>query len=119
MYRRAAGGCDVGVTTWMRDAAGEIVASGARKLTCGMYLRSASDHITAITLLAAPEGIARMESELSSTDVPVTLGGVRVSGVRVGVGLLGGDIDEALLGQSFLSQFDVVLVRDQMTLRQK
>lgn len=52
-------------------------------------------------------------------DVPVTLGGVRVSGVRVGVGLVGGDIDEALLGQSFLSQFDVVLVRDQMTLRQK
>lgn len=52
-------------------------------------------------------------------DVPVTLGGVRVSGVRVGVGLVGGDVDEALLGQSFLSRFEVVLAKDQMTLRQK
>lgn len=52
-------------------------------------------------------------------DVPVTLGDVRVSGVRVGVGLVGGGVDEALLGQSFLAQFEVVLTKDQMTLRQK
>ncbi len=32
-----------------------------------------ADHITAITLLAAPEGVARIERELESIDVPVTL----------------------------------------------
>jgi len=32
-----------------------------------------ADHITAITLLAAPEGIARIEAELQSIAVPVTL----------------------------------------------
>lgn len=50
-------------------------------------------------------------------DVPVTLGPIRVSGVRVGVGLVGGAVDEALLGQSFLSQFNITLSQDQMTLR--
>jgi aspartyl protease family protein len=42
-----------------------------------------------------------------------------VSGVRVGVGLVGGDADEALLGQSFLSQFDITLGRDEMVLRKR
>jgi aspartyl protease family protein len=51
--------------------------------------------------------------------VPVTVGPVAVSGVRVGVGLVGGDADDALLGQSFLSQFDITLGRDQMVLRKR
>ena len=51
------------------------------------------------------------------TDVPVTLGPIQVSGVRVGVGMVGGDEDDALLGQSFLSKFDITMSKDQMTLR--
>ncbi len=50
-------------------------------------------------------------------DVPVSLGPIKVSGVRVGVGLLGGDEDDALLGQSFLSKFDITMSKEQMTLR--
>ena len=50
-------------------------------------------------------------------DVPVSLGPIQVSGVRVGVGLLGSDEDEALLGQSFLSKFDIAISQEQMTLR--
>ena len=50
-------------------------------------------------------------------NVPVTLGSIKVSGVRVGVGLLGGDEDDALLGQSFLSKFDITMSKEQMTLR--
>jgi aspartyl protease family protein len=51
--------------------------------------------------------------------VPVAVGPVAVSGIRVGVGLVGGDADEALLGQSFLSQFDVTMERDRMVLRRR
>ena len=47
-------------------------------------------------------------------DVPVA-----VSAVSVGVGLVGGEARDALLGQSFLSRFDVVLSRDQMVLRKR
>nr|WP_295775151.1 TIGR02281 family clan AA aspartic protease [Rhodoferax sp.] len=50
-------------------------------------------------------------------DVPVTVGPIQVSGVRVGVGLVGGDEDDALLGQSFLSKFDISMSRNEMTLR--
>ena len=51
--------------------------------------------------------------------VPVAVGPVAVSAVRVGVGLVGGDADDALLGQSFLSQFDITLGRDEMVLRKR
>ena len=51
------------------------------------------------------------------TDVPVTLGPIKVSGLRLGVGLVGGDVDDALLGQSFLSKFDVVVSKDKLVLR--
>jgi hypothetical protein len=55
--------------------------------------------------------------------VPVSLGpasaSAAVSGVRVGVGLVGLDADTALLGQSFLSKFEVVLSGDKMTLRRR
>ena len=51
--------------------------------------------------------------------VPVALGPVSVSSVRVGVGLVGGNASEALLGQSFLSRFEVLMSKEQMVLRQK
>lgn len=51
------------------------------------------------------------------SDVPVAVGPIEVSGVKVAVGFLGHDIGDALLGQSFLSKFDVVLQQKQMTLR--
>jgi aspartyl protease family protein len=53
------------------------------------------------------------------TDVPVSMGTAQVSGVRVGVGLVGSAIDEALLGQSFLNKFEITLADRQMTLRPK
>ena len=52
-------------------------------------------------------------------NVPITLGPISVSGVRVAVGLIGRDVGDALLGQSFLSKFDVVLEKDQMILRKR
>lgn len=51
------------------------------------------------------------------TGVPVTLGPITVSSVRVGVGLVGGDEADALLGQSFLSKFEVTVSKEQMVLR--
>jgi aspartyl protease family protein len=52
-------------------------------------------------------------------NVPVTLGPISVSSVRVGVGLVGGEPEEALLGQSFLGKFDILMAGDTMTLRAK
>jgi aspartyl protease family protein len=49
--------------------------------------------------------------------VDVSVGPVRVSNVRVGVGLSLGDDNQALLGQSFLSKFDISLGQNQMVLR--
>ena len=43
-------------------------------------------------------------------------GAVEVTSVEVGVGLLGGAQDEALLGQSFLSKFDVSISKDRLVL---
>jgi aspartyl protease family protein len=51
------------------------------------------------------------------SNVPITMGPLTVSGVRVGVGLVGDAQDKALLGQSFLARFDIILSKDQMTLR--
>lgn len=51
--------------------------------------------------------------------VPVTVGPLRISGVRVGVGLVGGAPDQALLGQNFLGRFDILLAGETMTLRAK
>lgn len=50
-------------------------------------------------------------------DVPVSVGPANVSGVRVAVGLVGIDRDKALLGQSFLSRFQITLTRDEMVLK--
>ncbi|WP_372828083.1 TIGR02281 family clan AA aspartic protease [Polaromonas sp.] len=49
----------------------------------------------------------------------VSVGPASVSGARVGVGLVGPDPAMALLGQSFLSRFEVLLSGDTMTLREK
>src|SRR5450830_1584763 len=53
------------------------------------------------------------------SDIPITLGPMNVSGMKVGVGLAGAEVGDALLGQSFLSKFEIVLSRDPMTLRQR
>ncbi|MES2880141.1 MAG: TIGR02281 family clan AA aspartic protease [Pseudomonadota bacterium] len=53
------------------------------------------------------------------SNVPVSLGPIDVSGVNVAIGLVGHKDNDALLGQSFLSKFDVVLQKDQMLLRQR
>lgn len=58
--------------------------------------------------------------DLSGSVVPgvaVSVGPMAVTRVRLGVGLEGHDEDVALLGQSFLSKFDVVLQKNQMILR--
>ncbi|MES3011648.1 MAG: TIGR02281 family clan AA aspartic protease [Pseudomonadota bacterium] len=52
-------------------------------------------------------------------NVQVGVGPVQVSGLRVGVGLVGGDSDRALLGQNFLSRFNITLSGDEMVLRGK
>jgi aspartyl protease family protein len=50
-------------------------------------------------------------------DVPVSLGPAAVSGVKVAVGMNGIGRDQALLGQSFLSKFQITLTGNQMVLR--
>lgn len=52
-------------------------------------------------------------------NVQVGVGPVQVNGLRVGVGLVGGNSDKALLGQNFLSRFDITLSGDEMVLRGK
>ena len=50
-------------------------------------------------------------------NVPVTAGSLAVGGTSVGVGLETGRDDVALLGQSFLSRFNIELTAKQMVLR--
>ena len=57
----------------------------------------------------------RMQGRLVR-NVPVTIGPLSVSGTTVGVGLVGGDADRALLGQSFLSKFEVRIGREEMVI---
>ena len=52
-------------------------------------------------------------------NVPISVGPIAVSGIRVGVGLEGHEVSDALLGQNFLSKFDVLLNQDQMILRKR
>ena len=40
-----------------------------------------------------------------------------VTNIKVGVGLQGGDENDALLGQSFLSKFDISMTKNKMVLR--
>jgi aspartyl protease family protein len=80
--------------------------------------------------MAQSAGLAQGESTVFQTangalrgrtvsGVPVSVGPASVSGVRVGVGLVGLGPDAALLGQSFLSKFEVVLSGEQMILRRR
>ena len=47
----------------------------------------------------------------------VSVGQISVTNIKVGVGLVGGPENEALLGQSFLSKFDITITKNQMLLR--
>lgn len=51
--------------------------------------------------------------------VPVTAGPISLSAVRVGVGLVGGKHDQALLGQNFLANFNVSLSSQEMVIRRQ
>jgi aspartyl protease family protein len=51
--------------------------------------------------------------------VGVSIGAVSVTNIKVGVGLGLGDENAALLGQSFLSQFDITMTKNQMVLRSR
>lgn len=53
------------------------------------------------------------------SNVPIQVGSIAVSGMRVGVALEGHEVNDALLGQNFLSKFDVLLRQDQMILRKR
>jgi uracil phosphoribosyltransferase len=50
-----------------------LATGGTLAVAIDFLVKRGADHITAICLLAAPEGIARMEKELASVDVPVNL----------------------------------------------
>ncbi len=49
--------------------------------------------------------------------VPVSAGPLAVSSLSVGVGLVGGRNEVGLLGQAFLSKFQMQMTREQMVLR--
>ena len=77
---------------------------------------------TAAIPAGVPATFQTANGELSGRivpDVPVTVGPISITGVRVAVGLVGGDVENALLGQSVLSKFDVVLQKDQMIIRKR
>lgn len=50
-----------------------LATGGTLSVAIDFLVRRGADHITAICLLAAPEGIARVEKELENIGVPVTL----------------------------------------------
>ena len=94
-----------------------MVDTGASMVTVSEALaRSASLGPGATTIFQTANG--QLQGRIV-TGVPVTVGPLRISGVRVGVGLVGGAPDQALLGQNFLSRFDITLTGDTMTLRAK
>ena len=50
-----------------------LATGGSLAMAIDFLVQRGADHITAVTLLAAPEGGERLESELAGVDVPVTL----------------------------------------------
>lgn len=48
--------------------------------------------------------------------VAVTVGPLLATNIKIGVGLAGGRENDALLGQSFLSQFDIRMEKNQLIL---
>lgn len=51
--------------------------------------------------------------------VSVSVGPIDVSGMKIGVGLVGHEAQVALLGQNFLAKFEVSLIGEQMVLRKR
>ncbi len=52
-------------------------------------------------------------------NVGISVGPITVSNVTVGVGLRMSDENDALLGQSFLSKFDISIIKNQLVLRSR
>jgi uracil phosphoribosyltransferase len=50
-----------------------LATGGTLAAAIDFLVERGADQITAVCLIAAPEGIARMEDELADIDVPVTL----------------------------------------------
>ncbi|MCW2824680.1 MAG: uracil phosphoribosyltransferase [Aeromicrobium sp.] len=50
-----------------------LATGGSLAAAIAFLVQRGADHITAITLLAAPEGVARIEADLAHLDIPVTL----------------------------------------------
>jgi uracil phosphoribosyltransferase len=50
-----------------------LATGGTLAMSIRYLAERGADHITAVTLLAAPEGIAHLETELAHLDVPVTI----------------------------------------------
>jgi uracil phosphoribosyltransferase len=50
-----------------------LATGGTLSAAIEFLVQRGADHITAVTLLAAPEGIARVEADLADIGVPVTL----------------------------------------------
>ncbi len=50
-----------------------LATGGTLAAAIDFLVKRGADHITAITLLAAPEGVARVEKDLAGIDIPVTL----------------------------------------------
>lgn len=50
-----------------------LATGGTLAAAIGFLIDRGADHITAICLLAAPEGCARLRAELESVDIPVTV----------------------------------------------
>ena len=50
-----------------------LATGGSLSAAIDFLVRRGADHIIAITLLAAPEGVARLQADLAGIEVPVTL----------------------------------------------
>ena len=112
-----------------RDRDGHFYAAGSiNKQPVIFLVDTGASLVTVSEALAHAAGLGRGTPTVFQTangtlngrivaDVPVTMGPFAVSGVRVGVGLVGESQDKALLGQSFLARFDIILSKDQMILR--
>lgn len=112
-----------------RDRDGHFYALGTLNGQAVTFLvDTGASLVTVSDALAHAAGLGRGEPTVFQTangalkgrtvpDVSVSVGPWTVSGIRVGVGLVGDTQGKALLGQSFLARFDILLSKDQMILR--
>lgn len=122
-------------------AAGELVITRARDghfyapgLVNGKPVRflidTGASMVTVSEAFARSAGISKGVATVFKTangDLPgrvvagvtVSLGPLTIEGSRIGVGLVGHAVDDALLGQSFLASFEMVISKEQMILRRK